>query len=130
MVGRKRACFVGVVNVLLTVMPATAQMMNKSPSPAQPSPQQSTPMQLTSPRPTMQSVPNLQLNCGYFQRNANGSWTQRSPVTVDSQTLDTPGMRIKPGTIVGGIDLVARSTDSAPEVARQRVSSGLPAFGS
>jgi hypothetical protein len=42
----------------------------------------------------MQATPNQQLNCAYFQRNANGSWTQRSPVTVNGQTLDTPGVRI------------------------------------
>jgi hypothetical protein len=114
MVRRTRACFVGVINVLLTVMPVVAQVMSKSPSPAQPSPQQSTPMQPTSPRPTMQPVPSLQLNCVYFQRNANGSWTQRSPVTVDGETLNTPGMRIKPGTIVGGIELVAALNRQCP----------------
>jgi hypothetical protein len=91
----------------MAAAPANAQVMTKSPSPAQASPQQASPMQPTSPRPAMQATSNLQLNCAYFQRNSNGSWTQRSPVTVNGQTLDTPGVRINPGTIVGGIDLGA-----------------------
>jgi hypothetical protein len=102
------------VSILVAVAPATAQVMTKSPSPAQASPQQASPFQPTSPRPTMQATPNQQLNCAYFRRNANGSWTQRSPVTVNGQTLDTPGERINPGTIVGGIDLGAALNRQCP----------------
>jgi hypothetical protein len=102
------------VKILMAAVPATAQVMTKSPSPGQASPQQASPLQPTSPRSTMQATPNVQLNCGYFQRNSNGSWTQRGPVTVDGQTLDTPGVRINPGTIVGGIDLGAALNRQCP----------------
>jgi hypothetical protein len=102
------------VSVLLAGVTADAQVMTKSPSPAQASPQQASPMQPTSPRPTMQATPNIQLNCAYFQRNSNGSWTQRSPVTVNGETLDTPGVRINPGTIVGGINLGATLNRQCP----------------
>jgi hypothetical protein len=110
-VSRTLACCVA-VNIVLTAMPATSQVMNKSSSPAQASPQQgtplpATPMQPTSPRPTMQAVPNLQLNCANFQRNTNGSWTQRTPVTVDGKTSGAAGSRLKPGTMAGGTDLGA-----------------------
>jgi hypothetical protein len=100
-------------SILAVTIPASAEVMTKSPSPGQASPQRARPMQPTSPPPTMQAVPNVQLNCAYYQRNANGSWTQRSPVTVDGQTLAGLGVRINPGTIVGGIDLGAASTGSA-----------------
>jgi hypothetical protein len=99
---------------ILQAAVAGAQVMTKSPSPAQPSPQQASPLRPTSPRPTMQATPNIQLNCAYFQRNSNGSWTQRSPVTVNGETLDTPGVRINTGTIVGGIDLGATLNRQCP----------------
>ena len=102
------------VSILQAAAVAGAQVMTKSPSPAQASPQQASPMRPTSPRSTMQATPNIQLNCAYFQRNSNGSWTQRSPVTVNGETLDTPGVRINPGTIVGGIDLGATLNRQCP----------------
>jgi hypothetical protein len=95
------------VKILMMAVPATAQVMTRSPSPAQASPQQASPLQPTSPESTMQATSNIQLTCAYFQRNSNGSWTQQSPVTVNGQTLDIPGVRINPGTIIGGIDLGA-----------------------
>ena len=95
------------VKILMMAVPATAQVMTKSPSPAQASPQQPSPLQPTSPESTMQATPNIQLTCAYFQRNSNGSWTQRSPVTINGQTLNVSGVRINPGTIIGGIDLGA-----------------------
>jgi hypothetical protein len=94
------------VKILMMTVPATAQVMTKSPS-AQASPQQASPLQPTSPESTMQATSNIQLTCAYFQRNSNGAWTQRSPVAVNGQTLDIPGVRINPGTIIGGIDLGA-----------------------
>jgi hypothetical protein len=96
-----------VVVALAAAPSATAQVMTKSPSPAQASPRQVSPMQPTSPRTTMQAVPDVQLNCAYFQRNSNGSWTQRGPVTVNGHTMDATGVIITPGTRVGGLDLAA-----------------------
>ena len=94
--------------ILMVAVPATAQqVMTKSPSPAQASPQTASPFQPTSPPQTMLATPNLQLNCAYFQRNSNGSWTQQGPVTVNGQTLDVSGVRINPGTVIGGINLGA-----------------------
>jgi hypothetical protein len=96
------------VSTLAVVASATAQVMTTSPSPSQASPSQASPMQSTLPPSSpMQAVPNVQLDCAYFQRNSNGSWTQRSPVTVDGKTMDVPGVKITPGTTVGGIDLAA-----------------------
>jgi hypothetical protein len=102
------------VGIFMAAVPATAQVMSKPPSPAQASPQQASPLQPTSRRSTLQATPNVQLNCAYFQRNSNGSWTQRSPVTINGQTMDTPGVRISPGTIIGGIDLGATLNRQCP----------------
>jgi hypothetical protein len=76
---------IAVKMILMVAVPASAEVMTKSPSPAQASPQTASPFQATSPPQTMQATPNLQLNCAYFQRNSNGSWTQQGPVTVTLQ---------------------------------------------
>jgi hypothetical protein len=108
MFNRKTVASVAAVGALVVAAPSMAQVTTSSPSPAQASPRQASPLQA---RPVhsapLQVVPNIQLNCGYFQRNSNGSWTQQRPVTVNGKSMDVPGTIITEGTVVGGIDLTA-----------------------
>jgi hypothetical protein len=64
---------IAVKMTLMVAVPASAEVMTKSPSPAQASPQTASPFQPISPPQTMQATPNLQLNCGYFRRNSNSA---------------------------------------------------------
>ena len=108
MFNRKSVAYCVAVGTLVVATSATAQVMTTSPSPSQASPSQASPMQSTSPQSSpIQAVPNVPLDCAYFQRNSNGSWTQQRPVTVDGKTMNVPGKIISGGTVVGGIDLPA-----------------------